>query len=165
MSDGVSSQKRGWFEIIQEHAEKLVTDEELLHCASKYELNPPQSKESLWFRNVFNKHYPNNDEIIPYYWLPKWCGNVTEASARVLNCYNHEGDVTPEFVESAQPKVLPAPMQKAPVVVEEARVVEEAPVVVEEAPVVVEEAPVVVEASCCRRSYCCRRSTSCCRRC
>ena len=98
MSDGVSSQKRGWFEIIQEHAEKLVTDEELLHCASKYELNPPQSKESLWFRNVFNNHYPNNDEIIPY-WVTKWCGNVTEASARVLNCYNHEGDVTPELVE------------------------------------------------------------------
>ena len=145
MSDGVSSQTRGWFEIIQEHAEAHVSDEELLHCAAQYELNPPQSKESLWFRNVFNKHYPNNDEIIPYYWLPKWCGNVTEASARVLNCYNHEGDVTPKFVESAQPKVLPAPVKEAPVVVEEARVVEEAPVVVEEAPVVVEEAPVVVE--------------------
>jgi hypothetical protein len=99
MSDGVSSQTRGWFQIIQEHAEKLVTDKELDECSMKYQLNPPKSKESLWFRNVFNKHYPNNDEIIPYYWLPKWSGNVTEASARVLNCYNHEGDITPKFVE------------------------------------------------------------------
>ena len=90
MSDGVSSQTRGWFEIIQEHAEKLVSDEELMNCSSKYQNNPPRSKESLWFRDLFNMYYPCNDGIIPYYWLPKWCGNVTEASARVLSCYNHE---------------------------------------------------------------------------
>ena len=117
MSDGVSSQTRGWFQIIQEHTEKLVTDKELDECSMKYQLNPPKSKESLWFRNVFNKHYPNNDEIIPYYWLPKWSGNVTEASARVLNCYNHEGDITPKFVE-------PEPVVVQQSIVEEA--VEEA---------------------------------------
>ena len=92
MSDGVSSQTRGWFEIIQEHAGKLVSDEEFETRAEKYSVNTPESKESLWFRNLFNKHYPGNDSMIPYYWLPKWCGNVKEASARVLNCYSHSGE-------------------------------------------------------------------------
>ena len=74
MSDGVSSQNRGWFQIIQEYAETLITDKELEECSVKYKSNVPKTKESLWFRNVFNKYYPNNDDIIPYYWLPKWSG-------------------------------------------------------------------------------------------
>ena len=65
MSDGVSSQTRGWFEIIQEHAGKLVSDEEFENRAEKYSVNTPESKESLWFRNLFNKHYPDNDSMIP----------------------------------------------------------------------------------------------------
>ena len=89
MSDGVSSQKRGWFEIIQEYAGKIVTDQEFDDRTNKYPNNTPHSKESLWFRNIFNKYYSEHDGIIPYYWLPKWSGNVTEASARVLNCYSH----------------------------------------------------------------------------
>ena len=40
-TQGPSRITRGGFEIIQEHAEKLVTDEDLLHCASKYQVNPP----------------------------------------------------------------------------------------------------------------------------
>ena len=42
------------------------------------------SKESLWFRELFNKYYLGRDKTIPYYWLPKWSGDVTEPSARAL---------------------------------------------------------------------------------
>jgi asparagine synthase (glutamine-hydrolysing) len=85
MSDGVSSKKRGWYEIIQEHVDKMYTDEEFKERSSKYHWNPPLFKEALYYREVFNKYYSGRDKTIPYYWLPKWSGNVIEPSARVLN--------------------------------------------------------------------------------
>ena len=39
MSDGVSSQKKGWFEIIQEKADSIISDEELAN--SNYTKNKP----------------------------------------------------------------------------------------------------------------------------
>jgi len=41
----------------------------------------------LYYREIFCKYYGGQEETIPYYWLPKWCGKVEEASARVLDCY------------------------------------------------------------------------------
>jgi len=91
MSDGVSSQKRGWYEIIQEYTNKLYTDSEFNKLKAKYPWNPPLFKEALYYREVFNKYYQNRDTTIPYYWLPKWCGNIIEPSARVLtNIYENE---------------------------------------------------------------------------
>ena len=84
MSDGVSSQKKGWYEIIQEHIETIYTDEEFEVLKSKYKWNPPMFKEALYFREVFNKHFNGRDKTIPYYWLPKWSGDLVEPSARAL---------------------------------------------------------------------------------
>ena len=84
MSDGVSSQKRGWYEIIQEYTEKKYTDEQFNELKKKYPWNPPLFKEALYFREIFNEFFPGRDETIPYYWLPKWSGNIIEPSARVL---------------------------------------------------------------------------------
>ena len=87
MSDGVSCKKRGWFEIIQEKVNSEMTDAEFEQIKNKYDWNPPQLKESAYFRKIFNKYYPGLDKTIPYYWLPKWCGDVVDPSARVLDCY------------------------------------------------------------------------------
>jgi len=84
MSDGVSSQTRGWYQIIQEHTESLYTDEEFTTRSASYQFNPPMFKEALWFRDLFSKHYKGRDHTIPYYWLPKWSGNLVEPSARAL---------------------------------------------------------------------------------
>ena len=32
------------------------------------------------------KTYPNMAHIIPH-WLPKWCGNIDDPTARELDCY------------------------------------------------------------------------------
>lgn len=93
MSDGVSSKKRGWFQIIQEHTDKLYSDKQFTDIQKTYDWNPPKFKESLWYRELFNKHFPNNQKdkwakTVPYYWLPKWSGDSVEPSARVLNVYN-----------------------------------------------------------------------------
>ena len=88
MSDGVSSQKRGWFEIIQEKVNAEMTDMEFEEIRAKYSWNPPQLKESAYFREIFNEFYSGFEKTIPYYWLPKWSGDVVDPSARVLECYN-----------------------------------------------------------------------------
>ena len=50
-------------------------------------INKPILKESFYYRVIFEKHYPNMAHIIPHFWLPKWCGNIDDPSARELDCY------------------------------------------------------------------------------
>lgn len=80
-SDGVSSVQDSWFQIIQRHVNTLL----LADCHTRF--NPPQLKESLWYRSVFEEKYPGREKLIPYYWLPKWVGDVVDPSARVLSVY------------------------------------------------------------------------------
>lgn len=87
MSDGVSSNEKGWYSIIQEYVDTQISEDEYINLKNNYSWNVPKTKESLYFREIFNKFYKNHDNVIPYYWLPKWCGDISEPSARVLNCY------------------------------------------------------------------------------
>tara|TARA_B100000575_G_C23142084_1_gene664967 strand:- start:300 stop:2000 length:1701 start_codon:yes stop_codon:yes gene_type:complete len=87
MSDGVSSQKKGWFEIIQEYVETIISDRELEESSKKYTHNPPKSKEALYYRKIYDTILNGRSKNIPYYWLPKWSGENIEPSARVLNVY------------------------------------------------------------------------------
>jgi asparagine synthase (glutamine-hydrolysing) len=87
MSDGVSSKTKSWYEIIQAKAAKLISDDKFEKLQKKYDWNPPMFKEAMYFRELFNKYYQGFEKTQPYYWLPKWCGNVVNPSARVLNCY------------------------------------------------------------------------------
>ncbi len=87
-SDGCSSQERSWYTVIQEYVQtKLINVSE--ETASNYwEHNPPMIKESIYYRQLFDSFYPQCDHTIPYYWLPKWSGDVTDPSARVLTNYD-----------------------------------------------------------------------------
>jgi hypothetical protein len=42
------------------------------------------------FRSIFAQLYPGHEHLTPYMWLPKWCGNQTDPSARVLNHYKEQ---------------------------------------------------------------------------
>jgi len=86
-SDGVSSKKKSWFKILQEHIDNEISDEEFETRRIKYTHNTPAIKEALYYREIFHKYFPNNDNILPYYWLPKWNGNVKDPSARILEAY------------------------------------------------------------------------------
>ena len=66
-SDGVSQQDNSWHTLIQHHA---------------------QTGEKTWFKSLFNAYYPGQEDWIPYEWLPKWSGDVTDPSARVLDVYD-----------------------------------------------------------------------------
>lgn len=86
-SDGVSSKERSWYQVIQEYIDTKVTDEEYVSKRHQYTVNPPLTKEAYYYRKIFDSFYPNCEDVLPYFWLPRWSGNVIDPSARVLEVY------------------------------------------------------------------------------
>jgi asparagine synthase (glutamine-hydrolysing) len=95
-SDGVSSQDRSWYKIIEE---KVMEQTEITYDLDKnYEHNSPQTLEQLYYRTIYEKHYPDQDLHIPYYWMPKYV-DANDSSARSLDIYTDtdtEIDITNE---------------------------------------------------------------------
>ena len=47
-------------------------------------VNPAISKETALYKTIFKKYY-DFDKILPYYWLPRFCGEMNgEPSAREI---------------------------------------------------------------------------------
>ena len=82
-SDGCSSEDRSWHKIIQEHVDEIITDDEFNDNKDNYKINPPQLKESYYYRKIFETCYPGKSNVIPYFWLPNWTDEV-DPSAREL---------------------------------------------------------------------------------
>lgn len=79
---------------LKEYAETLYTDEEFARKAATYNYVAPISKESLLYREIFEKYYPGQAQMIKDYWMPNptWPGcNVDDPSARVLANYGESG--------------------------------------------------------------------------
>jgi asparagine synthase (glutamine-hydrolysing) len=86
-SDGVSSLKKSWYQIVLDYFGQKYTDEDLEKAKNEFKINTPYTKESLHYRLKFNEIYSDTQaNVVPYFWLPKW-GNVKEPSARVLSVY------------------------------------------------------------------------------
>jgi asparagine synthase (glutamine-hydrolysing) len=83
-SDGVGSE---WVKALIKHAEEQISDEEFDQRHEKYPYNTPMTKEALLYRKIFDRYYPGQEKIIPYYWMPKWCGEKTDPSATVLDIH------------------------------------------------------------------------------
>ncbi len=84
-SDGVSQQTRSWFQIITDHVNDLELPDIDIENITHIE---PVSKESQWYLDSFCKKFSKaHVNLIPHYWLPKWCGDVKDPSARILNVY------------------------------------------------------------------------------
>lgn len=79
---------------LKELAETLYTEEEFKEKASKFSEPKPFTKESLMYREIFEKYYPGQSAMIKDYWMPnkEWEGcNVNDPSARVLSNYGDSG--------------------------------------------------------------------------
>lgn len=79
---------------IKEYAEEKYSDEEFEKLCQKYDKHKPFTKESLLYREIFEKFYPNRSDFIVDYWMPNknWEGcNVNDPSARVLANYGESG--------------------------------------------------------------------------
>ena len=82
-SDGVSSDKKSWFETIQDN----IPDFDDGSFDWENLPNPPKTPEQKYYRSIFEKHYPGRGRIIPYFWMPRFT-DATDSSARTLNIYN-----------------------------------------------------------------------------
>ena len=79
---------------LKEYANGLYTDEEFKEKSEKYTFAKPFTKESLLYRELFEKYYPNQAEMVPDFWMPNknWEGcDVDDPSARVLKNYGNSG--------------------------------------------------------------------------
>lgn len=79
---------------LKEYAESKYTDEEFAAKCRLYNHATPFTKESLLYREIFEKYYPGQSEMIIDFWMPNksWDGcNVNDPSARVLSNYGASG--------------------------------------------------------------------------
>lgn len=81
-------------EDIKEFAEDYYTDEEFEINRKKYTFAQPFTKESLMYREIFEKYYPGQAHMIKNFWMPNksWKGcDVDDPSARFLKNYGDSG--------------------------------------------------------------------------
>ena len=79
---------------LKEYAEEYYTDQEFEELCKKYTHARPFTKESLLYRELFEKYYPGQGKMIADFWMPNksWEGcNVNDPSARVLSNYGDSG--------------------------------------------------------------------------
>ena len=79
---------------LKEYAETLYTDDEYEEKRKKYSHATPFTKESLLYREIFEKYYAGQGEMIVDFWMPNksWQGcDVKDPSARVLSNYGESG--------------------------------------------------------------------------
>lgn len=83
-SDGVTSDTRSWHKIIEEFVDKKISDNDFKTLQNNFSFNKPLTKEALYYRIIFERTYNKFENIIPYFWMPKWCGDVSDPSAREI---------------------------------------------------------------------------------
>jgi len=79
---------------LKEHAEETYSDEEFESLCMKYAHARPFTKESLLYREIFERYYPGQAEMVEDFWMPnkEWEGcDVNDPSARVLSNYGDSG--------------------------------------------------------------------------
>lgn len=79
---------------LKAYAQAQYSDEDLTQAKDKYPYATPFTKESLLYRDIFEKFYPKQAHWIKDFWMPNkaWEGcNVNDPSARVLGNYGDSG--------------------------------------------------------------------------
>ena len=79
---------------LKAYAEETYTDAEFEHRRKFYRFAQPFTKESLLYRELFERYYPGQAEMVTDFWMPNksWEGcNVQDPSARVLSNYGDSG--------------------------------------------------------------------------
>jgi len=90
-SDGVSTPEKAWFQEIQERVEKLVPTDWMMKATLSYSKHMiPRTAEEYYYRHFFTSTYGLSTlhVTVPYRWMPQWCPETTDPSARTLQIYN-----------------------------------------------------------------------------
>ncbi len=79
---------------LKEYAEGRYTGKEFEQLRRNYDHARPFTKESLLYREIFEKYYPGQSGMVADFWMPNrsWTGcDVDDPSARVLANYGESG--------------------------------------------------------------------------
>ena len=79
---------------LKAYARSVYTDEEFAQKRRAYTHAQPFTKESLLYREIFEKYYPGQARMVKDFWMPnrEWKGcDVSDPSARVLSNYGESG--------------------------------------------------------------------------
>ena len=79
---------------LKKYAQKQYTDAEFESRCKSYTHARPFTKESLLYREIFEKYYPGQAEMVADFWMPnrEWEGcDVNDPSARILSNYGDSG--------------------------------------------------------------------------
>ncbi|MDO4198366.1 MAG: asparagine synthase B [Erysipelotrichaceae bacterium] len=79
---------------LKDYANSLYSDEDFKEKSEKYTFARPFTKESLLYRELFEKYYPGQAPMVKDFWMPNksWEGcDVDDPSARVLSNYGESG--------------------------------------------------------------------------
>ena len=79
---------------LKQYAESFYTESRFAQKIEKYTHAKPFTRESLLYREIFEKYYPGQSQMIVDFWMPnkEWEGcNVSDPSARVLANYGDSG--------------------------------------------------------------------------
>ena len=79
---------------LKEYAESYYTEGEFEEKCKAYTHARPFTKESLLYRELFEKYYPGQSDMVIDFWMPNksWEGcDVNDPSARVLSNYGDSG--------------------------------------------------------------------------
>ena len=79
---------------LKEYANSYYTDSEFEEIKKKYTHAVPFTKESLLYREIFEKYYLGQSDMVADFWMPNksWKGcDVNDPSARVLSNYGDSG--------------------------------------------------------------------------
>lgn len=80
---------------LKEYAQAFYTDEEFEEKCKRYTHARPFTKESLLYREIFERYYPGQSQMVVDFWMPnkEWEGcDVNDPSARVLANYGASGE-------------------------------------------------------------------------
>ena len=61
------------------------TDKPLYSIINEYTTRQFNLTEEEYYKKIFNKYYEKQNNIIPYTWLPKWSGELSNPSGRLIN--------------------------------------------------------------------------------
>ena len=77
-SDGVGY---SWIDTLKKVAEDSVSDEQMLHAAERFPINPPQNKEEYRYRSIFEEHFPSESAARSVPSIPSVACSTAEALA------------------------------------------------------------------------------------
>ena len=79
---------------LKAHAATVYDDDAFRTGCAKYDFARPFTRESLLYRDIFEKYYPGQAHMVADFWMPNktWPGcDVDDPSARVLKNYGDSG--------------------------------------------------------------------------